>query len=163
MNWVIQYITSCSSKKTQLVMNIVFKDQYPFDFIHLNNTVNFLFSIISVGIKIGTENNVVEEEVDPQILLGLELSFILEERFQKWPINHLVDETVNSPHLFLILKIRHFARISPQPQLSRIDHSNSSKITTFHIRFHYQIQTFLTFYRKFSNILTRLIFIIIEV
>ena len=46
-------------------MNIVFKDQYPFDFIHLNNTVNFLFSVISVRVEVGTENDVVEEEVDP--------------------------------------------------------------------------------------------------
>ena len=78
MNWIVQYITSCSSKETQLVMNIIFKDQYPFDFIHLDNTVYFLFPVIPVGIEIGTENNVVEKEVDPQILLWLELSFILE-------------------------------------------------------------------------------------
>lgn len=56
----------------------VLQDKDLLHLIHFDNAVDLLFAVITEGVEIGTKDNVVEKNVNPYILMGLERSLTLE-------------------------------------------------------------------------------------
>ena len=63
----------------------VLKDENFLYFVYLDDAVYLLFVVIAIGVVIWTERNIIEEYVDPKVLLCLQWGLALKERLEERP------------------------------------------------------------------------------
>lgn len=160
---VIEGVTACSCSKAQRVMLHILKDEHFFGFVYLHDAIEFAFVIVFVGVEIGSESDFIEEEIDRKRRQGLLGDVLLKQRLQKWPEDHFLDDAVDGACLLLVFEEAHLASIHAQSQLSRVQHSDPTKIITPHVIFDNQVQTFLSLHSKVQHLRGWAILIVIKI